>query len=411
MVNVFFIPPFLIFLSIIIFLGLAAALINSYLRLAQLRTEVQSRTLEFRAVTQNLGDGVIIYNLDFKILNINQAAEEILELKAEEIVGKYVSPDLIKNPRLRVLTQIIFPSLAPTATQVSSEEWPQVVDLELEDPPLKLRTTLNRITDKKGRAKGFLKLVRDQTRERGIVQSKSEFITIVAHQLRTPLTAIRWSFENLSKSLSEKPEFKEIISNGLSLSQRMLKIVNDLLDAAKIEEGKFGYKFQDIELTEFINQILSRAKPIADEYGIKISFKAPSKKYKVRIDPERLGIAFSNILDNAIRYNTKDGSVIIQLEEVRDKEFIKINITDTGVGIPPKELGQLFKKFYRGSNATKIEPNGSGLGLYITKNIMKRHGGDISVESNLGRGSRFWFTLPLDPSLVPQKEIVYEESS
>lgn len=398
-INVFFIPPLLIILTVIIFLSVATVLINGFLRLAQLRTENQFRALEFKAVTQNLKDGVIIYSPDFKILNLNQAAEEILKLKAKEIVGKYVTPNLIKNPRFQILVQIIFPSLAPTATQVSSNEWPQIVDLELETPPLKLRTTLNLITNEKGHSKGFLKLVRDQTREKEMVQSKSEFITVAAHQLRTPLTAIKWSFENLLNNLGDKPEFKETINDGLNLSQKMLKIINDLLDAAKIEEGKFGHKFQNAELTEFINQALSYIKPVASEFNIKINFEPSPKKYQVKIDPERLGIALSNILDNAIRYNAKGGSVTIWLEEIKDgKPFIKINIRDTGIGISSKELNRLFEKFYRGSNVTKIEPDGSGLGLYITKNIIKRHGGDIGVSSDLGRGSHFWFTLPLDSS-------------
>ena len=190
----------------------------------------------------------------------------------------------------------------------------------------------------------------------------------------------------------------------------MIKIVNDLLEAAKIEEGKFGYKFEDTELSQFINKIISYVEPIATGYGISVRFNDGKQKYGVRIDPDRLGMVLSNILDNAIRYNTKGGSVTVSLEETQNRgRFIKIKVSDTGIGIPEEDLNQIFEKFHRSQNAIQAEPNGSGLGLYIAKNIVKRHGGEIGVESALGRGTTFWLTLPLDKALVPEKGMVYEE--
>ncbi|MEK7087029.1 MAG: ATP-binding protein, partial [Patescibacteria group bacterium] len=115
----------------------------------------------------------------------------------------------------------------------------------------------------------------------------------------------------------------------------------------------------------------------------------------INIDPQRLGMALANLIENAIKYNVKNGEVTVSVEELKDRPFLKINVSDTGVGVPKEEINKLFTKFYRGENITQVEPNGSGLGLFIAKNIIQNHGGEIGVQSVPGRGSTFYFTLPL----------------
>ncbi|HXF44244.1 MAG TPA: ATP-binding protein [Candidatus Paceibacterota bacterium] len=397
-------PGFLVFVGLAIFLGLVPVVIRGFIDLGFFKSSAKQKDAELRAVIENLNDAVIIYDQDFRIMEWNKAAEAIFELKKSDIVGERVSPDSAKFPRLRALTQVLFPSLAPTVTEVSGGP-PQIVDIILEEPSLKLRSTLHRIPDETGVVKGFLKIVQDLSRERQVAESKSEFLTVAAHQLRTPLTAIKWSFETILGGAKED-DSRENAKKGLELAERMIEIVNDLLDAARIEEGKFGYKFEETGLVGFVEKVVAQATIIAEEYGIKIDFTRPKKDYRVMIDKERLGIVLTNLLDNAIRYNVKGGSVSVSLEETG--KFVRVNVRDTGVGIPPGELSKVFEKFHRGKNVVEIEPNGSGLGLYITKNIVKGHGGEIGVESDLGRGSNFWFTLPLDFSFVPEKKILYE---
>src|SRR3989344_88870 len=363
---------------------------------------------QLQLLIETLGDGVILYTPEFRILFLNSAAEKILGLKKEEVVGRVVSPDPNADSKLSHLTQIMFPSLAPVVAQVSDSGWPQVMEITLEKPRLRLRTSLNRLTDATGNSQIFIKIFRDSTREEEMVESKREFLDVAAHQLRTPLTAIGWAFESLVRELGDKPNLKTIAEDGGGLATRALKIVNDLLDAARIEGGKFGYRFQNMELVSFIRNIVSQATPIAKEAGISLSFVSSNMEtLTLTADPERIGMVLSNMIDNALKYNTKNGSATVSVEQMKDAPFVNITVQDTGIGIPEKHTQNLFKKFSRGENAVQVEPNGSGLGLYIAKNIIKNHGGEIEVRSLEGRGTTISFTLPLDPSLIPRKEMAY----
>jgi two-component system phosphate regulon sensor histidine kinase PhoR len=408
-INILFLSPAAAAFAIFALLILAIFLFRAYGQLIALRAETEFKNREFEAVIENLREGVVAYDPNFKILSVNKAFEAMFGLRSEEVIGIKIEPGFIKNPRLRALTQVIFPTLAPAARQISEEGWPQIVDIDLEEPSLHLRTVLNRIVDKNQATIGFLKLISNLTREKEIIESKSEFISVAAHQLRTPLTGINWTFETLLSE--EKDEGRtQILREGQKMAIYALKIVNDLLDVAKMEEGKFGYKFEEGDIMEVVENTIRQAKAIAKESGITLYFTADKKSYPAKFDAERLGIAFWNLLDNAIRYNTKNGSVYVSIQTLAEKPFVRISVRDTGIGIPEEEIKKLFTKFYRSEAAKQIEPNGSGLGLYITKNIIKQHGGEVGVESSLGRGTTFWFTLPLDPKFIPAKELIAGEN-
>lgn len=401
LINLFFLPVSIAALNLVVLCVATWLLMANYDKLARFSLENQVKNLELETVIQNIRDGVIVYDSNFRILSMNKSAEEIFGLNATEVLGQSIEPGMVKNPHLKAFTQVVFPSLAPVVNTISSSGWPQIIDLTLEDPRRDIRTVLNRIVNDKGEVVGFLKLVTDMTREKGITESKTEFISVAAHQLRTPLTALSWSFESLNKILGDKdPNIKEVTDlakAGWQLTERSLKIVNDLLNAARIEEGRFGFNFEEVNLVDFMNAVVKQAEPIAKEYGIKFGFAPAGANYPVKIDQELLGIAISNLLDNGIKYNTKNGEVTVKIEPDQKPGSVRIEIRDTGVGIPKDELEKMFQKFYRGTNVVQMEPNGSGLGLYITKNIIERHGGRIGVESQLGRGTVFSITLPLNP--------------
>ncbi|MAF79954.1 hypothetical protein CL629_02655 [bacterium] len=362
---------------------------------------------QFQTLIETLEDGVITYTPDFQVTFVNRSAERILRIKRENVIGVKISPDKKNDPNLGSITQVIFPSLAPVVTQVSDSGWPQVTDMMLENPPIKLRATLNRIADEKGNQTGFIKIIRDKTREEEILDSKREFLDVAAHQLRTPLNAISWAFETLEKEVKD-PNLKSITGEGSNLTARALKIINDLLNAARIEGGKFGYKFGQINITKLVRDLTTQAKRVTEESGLRLTFTPPQKDIVLQGDSERISMVLSNLIDNAIKYNTENGSINVYIEEAQGQPFIKITVQDTGIGFSAKELENLFKKFTRGERATRAEPNGSGLGLYIARNIIKNHGGEMTVQSTEGRGTTISFTLPTDPKLIPRRETAYE---
>ena len=361
-------------------------------------------------IISSIGDGLVVYDSNFKVLIFNKAAEEIFGLTQNQVMGHVVTIENIKDRDFKVLTQIIYPSLAPTVVRRSEQGvYPQVIDISFDDPRMELRVATSRLLDETGKVFGFLKVVRDRTREVELIKAKSDFITIAAHQLRTPLAAVGWVFETLrGETLTDSQQ--EVVRMGSAASANLLKVVEDLLSVSKIEDGRFGYNFQNFDLVKFFSSLLTQAEAIAKQYNVNVYFD-PGQETALEIygDPTKLGMAVSNLLDNAIKYNTANGQVTVSLNRVKNKPYIQVNIKDTGVGIAPEDLKKLFGKFFRSSSALTKETTGSGLGLYITRNIIRRHGGEIGVESELNRGTTFYFTLPTDPALVPQKEIVYGE--
>jgi signal transduction histidine kinase len=294
-------------------------------------------------------------------------------------------------------------------TRSPAGKYPQVVDLSFDDPYLELRTFTSPIIDDAGNLSGFMKIIRDRTREVSLAKEKSEFVTVTSHQLRTPLTHIVWALESINKEESLGAEVKALAENAYAAANQLRTIVEDLLNISRIEEGRFGYQFQKANILEFVENILNAAAPNARQLGIKIYFNRPEEAIPdLAIDPQKLSMALTNLVDNAIRYNVKNGEVIVGLKKAEKGPYVEISVRDTGIGIPPEEIKKLFVKFFRATNALKFATEGSGLGLYITQNIVRAHGGSMNVESEVGRGSTFSFTLPTDPTLIPPKEVPLE---
>lgn len=338
-------------------------------------------------------DAVVIYDANFNVRTFNKAAEGLFGVRREELEGIRIEPGLVERPRYRLLAQTLFPSLAPTSVERSETgTWPQIVSLVFEEPHRELTTHTSRIMDATGTPAAFIKIIKDETRTKEVISSQSEFVGVAAHQLRTPLTALRWSLESIGEGVSESG--KQLLKESLALVDRCLKIVNDFLDAAKIEEGKFGLEYQETDLVNFLETLVGTIAPVAQHYGVAVSFEHEGiPALPVSIDPVRLSTAFLNLLDNGVRYNVKGGRVAVAL--AKGPRGAVMTVADTGIGIPRGEERKLFKKLERGSNAIQVEPNGSGLGLYITKNIVEAHGGTIEVISEAERGTTFTVTLPL----------------
>lgn len=408
-INAFYLAPAWIAINTGIFAVMGTILFLNGIRIARLNGEIKLERNELGSIIANLFDGLIAYDQNFRVVMMNKAAEQMFKLPAAEVMGRPITPENAKDPRFTLLTQILYPSIAPLVVRrTEGGAYPQIVDMSFTNPTIEFRITTDRIVDPNGVLLGFVKIIHDRTREVAMLKSKSEFIEVAAHQLRTPLTSINWIFESLAKETMPDNQ-KEMVDMGGVATSNILKTVNDLLDVSQIEEGKYGYNFQTVDIDTFVEEVLAEMMPYAQEMGIKMYLKKLGTPLTVSIDPQKMGIILSNLVSNAVKYNIENGEVTVEVKKLEEKPYVEVSVKDTGIGIPPEEMQRLFTKFFRADNAQKTVADGTGLGLYISKNIARRHGGDIWAESQLNRGSVFHVTIPTDPTLIPPKEMTFSE--
>ncbi|MBZ9578010.1 HAMP domain-containing histidine kinase, partial [Patescibacteria group bacterium] len=243
---------------------------------------------------------------------------------------------------------------------------------------------------------GTLVILHNVTREKLVDRMKSEFVTLAAHQLRTPLSAVKWSLmmlldEDLGKLNKEQKSF---LQDTYKTNEKMISLVNSLLNVSEIEEGKYLSKIVLSSIEDIIQSIVDAHKKEMEKRKLRFEFKKPREQLpKLMLDVEKMKIAIKNIFDNALKYTLPGGKVSISLKG--DEKEIEVQIQDTGVGILQYQQGKVFTKFFRGANIIKMETEGTGLGLFISKNIIEAHGGRIWFESEEGKGSTFYFTIPV----------------
>lgn len=224
---------------------------------------------------------------------------------------------------------------------------------------------------------------------------KTEFVAIASHQLRTPLSAIRWEVELLLSKFNEgldEKQLKSIEAIG-TLGERMTRLVNDLLDVARIDQGKLFLRREKIDLAQLVQEIIDNFSSLASAKNIHISFKYPENLPLIIGDSGKIKLIVENLFSNSIKYTVDNGNIGITLK--RRDGFAVFSIKDNGVGIPQDQQDQIFKKFFRSNNVIKYQTEGTGLGLYIAKNIVEQSGGKIWFESKENTGTIFNFSLPV----------------
>lgn len=228
---------------------------------------------------------------------------------------------------------------------------------------------------------------------------KSDFISVAAHQLRTPLSGVKWTLNMLlaGDMGSLNNDQKTFLMKTYESNTRMITLVNDMLVADGIQSGRVQYQFKHVDITDLIDNVLFEIGPQAVKRSITISYKhAIDHTTLVHVDPEAMRAVVQNLLENAVKYTPDGGTVEIGI--VKEGEHLVVSIADTGIGIPQDQIKNIFVKFFRARNAVKKETDGSGLGLYITKTTVEKNGGTIWFESTEGKGSTFYFTVPLQLS-------------
>jgi signal transduction histidine kinase len=268
---------------------------------------------------------------------------------------------------------------------------------ELEDKLSTSKLEVERVMEEQHEAAKLLirrdlALSRANEQLQALDEAKSDFISVAAHQLRTPLSAIKWIIHMLEhdefKDASERVDF---IKKASQSTDRMIGLVNDLLEVDHIQSGKDKFIFSNVNIADLLNSLYSELNELADNRNISFKINAPAS-LEIKGDVTKLRALFQNLIENSIKYTLPGGFVSVDV--VEEGEGIKIIVKDNGIGIPDNQKINIFSKFFRAQNALKLETVGSGLGLFIAKQIVDRHGGKMAFESKVGQGTTFIVGLP-----------------
>lgn len=369
--------------------------------LSKLSEELTKSEIKSEIVLRGIGDGVILIDTNQRIQLLNEAAEKLTgwsEAEAKGIDYHAVLPltDMQGTP----LTAEQDPFTAAAAKQKSI-----LRDDILLNPRSGGRLTISimfsAITGEVGFS-GGIAIFRDVSQLKAVERQRNEFISTASHEMRSPIAAIEGYI-----ALALNPKISKIDDTGRSYLQKareatshLGKLFQDLLSATKIEEGKLPNRPEPVQLDDLIAKVLDEMRFKAEHKKLKLSFSAISQKegakkisplYFSYIDPNRVREVLVNLIDNAIKFTPK-GEVTVTLSG--NTQDVIIGVKDQGVGIAPHDQGHLFQKFYRVDNSKTRNIGGTGLGLYISRAIVEMYGGRIWVESKLGAGSNFYFTLP-----------------
>ncbi len=263
--------------------------------------------------------------------------------------------------------------------------------------PLAIRMASMPIRDEAERVAAVLVVLEDMAKEYEIDRQKSEFISIASHELRAPLTAIRWNTDLLLDKTEGalNRDQRAYASHIKEINGRLVKLVNELLDVSRLETGTVGVAPVKTDVSELLAQTVQDFAGLAGKKRQKLSYDRGNLP-EIELDPRLIREVVTNLVSNAIKYTPEGGSIAVTA--VAEASGIRVSVSDTGIGIPKIQQAQLFKKFFRASNASDLNVEGTGLGLYICKQAVELSGGTIGFLSDEGKGSTFWFTLPFTGS-------------
>lgn len=351
------------------------------------------------AILLSIGDGLLATDEKGNITFINKMAENLLGKKSKEVVGKNfftVIPledekgmeiPLQKHPVNMVLVAGAATATLPTAYYKRKDTGRF---------PMSLMATPV-ILDKK--TIGTIKVFRDITYEREIDKAKTEFVSLASHQLRTPLSTVNWYAEMLLEGdvgkLNEQQQ--KYLEEVYRSNQRMVELVNALLDVASLELGTFIIDPEPTDVCKLMENVIDEQKPQIDARKLRFSSSCAKNISLMQADPKLLRMVMQNILSNAVKYTPEDGNIDFTIT-LANKKNILLKISDTGYGIPKNQQGKIFTKLFRADNVRDKDTDGTGLGLYIVKSIIENSGGKIWFKSEGGTentGTTFFVSLPL----------------
>jgi PAS domain S-box-containing protein len=363
---------------------------------AQLFDQVTRDKAYIENLVENAGDAVVAAALDDRILTWNRAAEIIFGYTKEEAIGRSLAillPPEQANDLEKIRNKVEHAGVIRNLEVGRKRKDGVIIEAALAVSPIK---------DGAGSTTGFLHLAKDITdkmryekRLRDLDKLKSDFVSNVSHELRTPLTAVKGSVDNMLDGLTGPLNEKQAryLTRIKSNADRLSRLINDLLDLSRIEAGRIDIRSSVFSPEMLAREVLESLRAMVVDKFIDLKVACRERGLTAWADRDKITQVLMNLLGNAVKFTSAQGKVAVVIERKGD-EWVQVSVVDTGPGIPREEIDKIFDKFYQLAQDDNRKSRGTGLGLAISKALVQMHGGKIWVESEMGKGSAFAFTLP-----------------
>jgi two-component system sensor histidine kinase VicK len=372
-----------------------------------LKRDLESEKDRMQAVFSSVVDGIVVINNNHQIILLNRAAEEFLGISEINAIGRdfkevlkiYKNNEIVPNEFCPVHQTLLTGNKVVTEMNdnfqiMNSSE--QKIPVNIASSPLKRDQVIN----------GAAVIVRDISSEKRLDESKSNFISTASHQLRTPLTAIRWFTEMLTDGEAGEvnPGQKKFLDRIYEGVNRMLNLISLLLQLARVEAGKVMVEPTEVDFLDISKGLVLSLKAYLDKKSQRVDiFSEPKILPIIPMDYEIVWEVIQNLVSNAIRYSPVNGIITINI--IQKGEFLEYSVKDDGIGIPKEQQPRIFEKFFRAGNAVQAVPEGSGLGLSLSKLLVEDWGGRIWFESQKDKGATFFFTVPIKGVKTKQGDV------
>lgn len=346
-------------------------------------------TQKFQQAVESSTDGVVITNANAEVLYANNSWQRINQYSLEEMRGKNLR--FVKSGKT---PSSVFAEMWKTLTAGRSFVTEDVINKRKDGSEYNAHLAISPILEN-GKVTYYVGLVQDITDRKRVERAKTEFVSLAAHQLRTPLSAIRWYAELLvSGDAGEMTEEqKEYLMQLQESNLRMIDLVDDFLNVSRLDLGTFEVVPKPMDLRAVVDSLESELKPEIERKKLEFVKDYQENLPMIDVDEKLIRVVIQNFMTNAIKYTPEAGRVVVKL--FSDAQNMQIAVSDTGYGIPEKDKSRIFSKLFRAANVISKEVDGNGLGLYVVKQIVETSGGKVWFESKEGEGSTFFVTLPL----------------
>ncbi len=355
----------------------------------RVQAELQHSQAQFAGILDIAEDAIISIDPQQQITLFNKGAERIFGYAASELLGQPLDI-LLPTQSAQVHRQHVtdFKGSPVQARRVGERR--EILGRRKDGSEFPAEASISKL--KMGQKTVFTVFLQDITERRQIDRMKDEFVSVVSHELRTPLTSIHGSLGMLASGLlkPDSEQGKRMLQIAVDSTDRLVRLINDILDIERIESGRVQMEKQLCQVEDLITEAIDILQPLADQAGVMLSVTAGS--FQVQADPDRIVQTLTNLLSNAIKFSSSGKTVWLTAQQQAD--HLLFTVKDQGCGIPEDKLDSIFERFQQVDSSNSRNHEGTGLGLAICRSIVQQHDGEIWVESRLGAGSSFYFTLP-----------------